>query len=1387
MSYETLGVLFSIMVLNPGDIAFVEFNFDNPDSFEFVALTDILTGETIEFTDNGWLASGGFRSGEGIFTWTAPADISAGSVVEVDLLTGPAFASSGDQILAYQGPAANPTFIAALHSDGTSGWQADATNTNTSALPSGLTDGTNAIAIPEVDNGKYNGITTGDRATLLAAINNPNNWMTDNSTRQEFSGTFSITNGNGLGTDGNLLITELADPNNDAGARYVELYASGGDVDLTGLQLVRWTNGNTAFTAGSAIDLENLGTNQMLSEGEFLVIAANATTFNATYNATADFAAGTGGPADSNGDDQIGIIDANGTILDIFGVPGEDGTGTDHEFEDGRAERKATATSPSATYDAADWNIDSDAPSGDGPIDAPNGFDPGVWIGSPIAGTTLAISPDNATQAEGDAGTTDFTFTVTRSGDTSGATAVDFAVTGDADAADFGGTLPSGTVNFADGETTQTITISVVGDTDAEPDESLTVTLSNPANDETLTTPSTSGTIQNDDGIALALISEIQGSGAASTLVGNTVTIQGIVVGDFQNDDADTGRNLGGFYVQEEDADADGSAATSEGIFVFDSSFGTDVNIGDQVTVTGLVDEFFGETQIDTVSAVTINSTGNSLPTAASISLPAVGTSTAQDGDLQADLEAYEGMLVNFTDELTVTEMFQLDRFNEIKLSQGGRLEQFTQNNAPSVSGYATHQEDIAKRTITYDDGLNVQNALIGNLDGFGPTFSTATDIRMGDTINGLSGVLDYKWAGNSASQGTWRVRATEDGSNTFTKVNNRPAAPADVGGDLKVVSLNVLNFFTTLDANGATTDTGLDPRGADTQSEYDRQLQKLVTAILDMDADVYGLVEVENSNTSAALAALTAELNNQAPAGTTYSFINTGAIGSDAIAVGFLYKANSVTPEGNFAVLDTSAFLDPNNTGSDRNRPALAQTFKENATGELFTPVVNHFKSKGSSGVQAGTADAEQNDGQGNWNDTRTKAAIALDTWLDTDPTNSGDPDVLILGDLNAYAQEDPITTLEGLGYTDLADQFIGTDAYSFVFDGQVGTLDYAMANADLLSQVTGATEWHVNADEPDAIDYNEDFGRDPNIFDASVPYRNSDHDPVIVGLDLTSPTSPTSIGEIGVINGLNENFQTINLLQTYIDPVVVVNPASFNGADPVAIRLNNLDSDSFDVFLQEPSNLDGRHTFAEQVNYMVIESGNWELANGTRLEAGNFNRNGLVTGGFWEDITFESEFFDEGPAVFSQIQSFNGADFSVTRQRNTSNSGVQIGIQEQDSLIGSGHVTESLGYIAMETGTGEWDDLTYTAGVTDSTVNHLFSDLVFSGFETTPNLIASVATFNGADQVGLRYRNLGSTGVQLKLREDTSADAEVGHFFAEEVSYLALEGSGLLSGFAI
>lgn len=570
-------------------------------------------------------------------------------------------------------------------------------------------------------------------------------------------------------------------------------------------------------------------------------------------------------------------------------------------------------------------------------------------------------------------------------------------------------------------------------------------------------------------------IHEVQGSGAISPINGATgVILEGIVVGDYQ-----AAGQFGGFHLQEEDANADADPATSEGIFVFNTSFA--VNSGDLVRLRGTITEFNSSgaflTEAVNLTDLVVCSTGNSV-TPTVINLPVADLS---------DWERYEGMLITIPQDLTVTETFTLARFGEAALSVGGRLINPTSVTNPG-SDANTLQNLNDRSRILLDDGNNQQNIDPTNYPSGG--LSAINTLRSGDTVNGLTGVLEQRF-------GVYRVQPV--GAVTFNSDNPRPTEPEDVGGRLHIAAINVLNYFNTIDNGtpicGPAADQ--DCRGADSSFEFDRQREKIVNAILGLDADVIGLMEIEN-NPSASVQDLVDGLNAASAPG-TYAFIDTGTIGTDAIKVALLYRPATVTPVGAYAILDST--VDP--TFIDTlNRPVLAQTFEENLTGERFTVAVNHLKSKGS----ACSGDPDTGDGQGNCNITRLNAAIAQANWLASDPTNSGDPDFIIIGDLNSYAKEDPIAALESSGFTNLISAFVGADAYSYVFQGQSGYLDHALATSTLTGQVTGVTEWHINADEPIALDYNVEFkfANHINTLYSTEPFRSSDHDPLLVGLNL-------------------------------------------------------------------------------------------------------------------------------------------------------------------------------------------------------------------------------------------------------------------------------------------
>ena len=601
-----------------------------------------------------------------------------------------------------------------------------------------------------------------------------------------------------------------------------------------------------------------------------------------------------------------------------------------------------------------------------------------------------------------------------------------------------------------------------------------------------------------DCGEATTAISAIQGSGANAAITG-IVTVEGVVVGDFEGSAA-----ASGFYVQD---GGDSDPATSDGIFVFTGSADT-VAAGDLVRVTGYARERFNQTTLN-------GGNGNSLPvTTADITQCGSGSVTATDVELPFASatfpERFEGMLVRLPQALVISEYFNYERFGEIVLAQplDGEDRAFTPTaiEEPGAPAIARALANSLSR-ITLDDAQSAQNPIVLRHPN-GQPFSLDNRFRGGDTVENTVGVLGFDFS-------LYRIFPT--GAADYTSVNPRPAAPEPVGGSLRAAAMNTLNYFLTPDyATGNPLDNKCGPentlecRGADADQplELTRQRDKLLAALVGLDADIIGLNEIENSTGVEPLADIVSGLNDILGAG-TYDYIDTGVIGTDAIRVGLIYRPAMVEPVGDFGILNSS--VDPRFIDT-KSRPVLAQTFEEITTGARITVAVNHLKSKGSDCNDVG--DPDLGDGQGNCNLTREAAAQALVDWLATDPTGSGDRDYLILGDLNSYAKEDPIAAIlagpdDAAGtaddYTNLIATYQGTYAYSYVFDGQAGYLDHALASPTLAGQVTGATEWHINADEPDLLDYDTSF-KPPEqdaIYEPNA-YRSSDHDPVIVGLDL-------------------------------------------------------------------------------------------------------------------------------------------------------------------------------------------------------------------------------------------------------------------------------------------
>ncbi len=596
--------------------------------------------------------------------------------------------------------------------------------------------------------------------------------------------------------------------------------------------------------------------------------------------------------------------------------------------------------------------------------------------------------------------------------------------------------------------------------------------------------------------------SSIQGSGPLSPLTGQTVDVEAIVVGDFQ-----AAGGLSGFYVEAPAAEQDGDPATSEGVFIFSAM---PADAGDRVRVRGTVAEFQSSTgsavsrltEIGGVSSVQVCLSGQPLPPPVDRTLPV---------DDLSQWERYEGMLVRFSQPLVVTGTFNLGQFGQIDLAPGV-LYQPTQR-VGSTATWAAASDLVSRSRIALDDastlsGVNINGGTVAPYPP--PGLSDANTLRVGALVNPngenpptpLLGILDDRF-------GSYRIQPTS--AVTFSNAPNpRPdtaAVAASAGARFRIVSANVLNFFTTLGS-----------RGAATAEELDHQRTKVVAALSHAGGDVIGLSELQNfangqtnggTYTNAAIADLTSAL--AAATGRNYRYLDTINIanlaagnavadnGTDAIRSGVLYDADEVTPIGHAALYYQN----------DQNRPTLAQTFRP-ATGihpeqQTFTVVVNHFRSKGSA-CGPGSDDLYQ----GNCNGMRLSMANNVLTWLEgnptMDPAGASRRNVLI-GDFNAYFGEDPIQALIGSGgYTNLIEVLLGENAYSYNFGSVAGYLDHALVNAAALPLVKNVAELHINADEPaalEALDSGLKSATARVAYFAPNEFAASDHDPIVIGFN--------------------------------------------------------------------------------------------------------------------------------------------------------------------------------------------------------------------------------------------------------------------------------------------
>ena len=625
-------------------------------------------------------------------------------------------------------------------------------------------------------------------------------------------------------------------------------------------------------------------------------------------------------------------------------------------------------------------------------------------------------------------------------------------------------------------------------------------------------------------------IAEIQGPGASSPLAGQEVVTKGVVTAAYP-----TG-GFRGFFLQTEGTGGSRVAdAASDGVFVFQSggALDADVTVGNFVEVTGTVSEFQGLTEL-TATAADIVDAGEDFDAVIPVTNPWPGA--------EAGRESLEGMLYQPSGDYTVTNTFATNRFGEVGLAVGNTpLLQSTEVAEPGSPEAAAVVADNAARAVTLDDGASTEFTrssyltrdcgtrpvpCLLNGDLTPPYVSNDEPVRVGAAVTFTDPVVvDYRFGWKF--QPRQQVVGPENADSPAEFANTRTSAPDEtkIGtADVKVASFNVLNYFTTLgtdtascvayydrDDNGTNVRDDCGQRGAWDAQDLARQQEKIVSAINALDADVVGLMEIENSaklgeRRDEALGALVSALNAAAGTG-TWAYVPSSTElppveEMDFITSGIIFKPASVMRVDQPRALGS---LSGSGEAFDNAREPIAQVFKKkNGGGDKFLFVVNHLKSKGSAGPWPATetdhGDADTGDGQGASVTSRVKQAEALRDWIPTVQSETSTQAVVLAGDFNSYAQEDPLRKLYDAGYTNV-EQHFGGGEYSYSFSGLSGSLDHILVNDAALARTTGTDIWNINSGESLALEYSR-FNYHGTDFHRPDPYRSSDHDPVVLGL---------------------------------------------------------------------------------------------------------------------------------------------------------------------------------------------------------------------------------------------------------------------------------------------
>ncbi|GAB3615493.1 ExeM/NucH family extracellular endonuclease [Okibacterium endophyticum] len=619
-----------------------------------------------------------------------------------------------------------------------------------------------------------------------------------------------------------------------------------------------------------------------------------------------------------------------------------------------------------------------------------------------------------------------------------------------------------------------------------------------------------------------ASIAEVQGTTGTSPFAGKDVITSGIVTATYPEG------GFRGYYIQTPGTGGalDPARTASDAVFVFSDSTVGSVAVGDYVQVTGTVVEFNGLTELSVGTAESLVQLDTSTVTAPE---PVIAAFPETD----AEREALEGMLIAPQGDYTITDTYDTNKYAQIALAASDMpLVTPTALGDPGSAEYAAAQARTESELVVLDDGASIDFLPAGGGDNQDipiPYISNEEPIRVGASATFTKPVvLDYRndtWKFQPTSQLTTENAATVQPA-TFE--NDRPAAPDIDGGDVRLATFNVLNYFATTgdqltgcnyytdrDGNPIAVSGGCEARGAANAENLQRQQDKIVTAINLLDANVVSLEEIENSaafgtDRDLALSTLVDALNDDL--GTDeWAYVPSPATlpaDEDVIRTAFIYKPESIETVGTSSILDTANF--------GNARQPNAQAFKPagGSDDDTFVVIANHLKSKGSGDGATGD-NVDTGDGAGAWNGDRTRQATDLVAFADQMKTEHNTDRVFLVGDFNSYAAEDPIDVIVGAGYID---EGAKSGKHSYSYGGSVGSLDYIFASPEADAMVADSDIWNINSGESVALEYSR-YNYNATNFYVADQYRSSDHDPVIVGLDLDGAAEPVT-KELNLLN---------------------------------------------------------------------------------------------------------------------------------------------------------------------------------------------------------------------------------------------------------------------------